>query len=768
MIAARTCEDDGPRSTNPLAADVTSGARRRRRGGRPQSRPILIGLVVLFSVISAWYLLDPDGGVVYVHGAAIGGCVVAMICGPLLRRDARPRRLYSMPALAGAFLLPTLLQPWIAWQLGPFQASDLMFLAAYSTFICWLMLLARFGASEHTWVSELDAGAAWVGVILALWTFVLGPIATSEELSTEGIWLFYPPLDLILLAFAAVLAIRLGRVPRALRAFVVASVLWLVADTGYALIGRAGVVGVPILEVVDLWAYLAFAVALCHPGLGEMTPPPREERRRRGNRVVVVGIVIAPVVLAIGVPNTGDADRFARTLLVLILLTLVFTRLAFTVRALAAAEKDTREWAIRDPLTGLLNRGALLEAADDRLARDAARGRATLLLFLDCDDFKRVNDTWGHQAGDTLLIDLAGRLRATLDPADDIARHGGDEFVVLASVTDRADGEARIEAVQRAFDAPLQILPDRRHHLTPSIGAAWSGRGDRLTTNTLLERADAAMYTAKQSGKGRAVFFDDTLAEHSRRRAEVGDRLEQVIADDPFHIDLQPVMGGPGYTRVLGWEALARWHDPELGAVPPEVFVSVAEDLGLVGLLGDLILRRACADIAARRELHGPDVWIAVNVSPTQVSEPAYADMVRAALGESGVPSSSLRLELTESVLTVDTVGVRAALEALQTSGVTICIDDFGTGYASLTTLLRWPVDCVKIDRSLVGSIDTDAAARTRLAAVMALVRSLDIAHMVAEGVETDAQARILAGLGCPAVQGWLYGRPAPSTSTRQ
>lgn len=227
---------------------------------------------------------------------------------------------------------------------------------------------------------------------------------------------------------------------------------------------------------------------------------------------------------------------------------------------------------------------------------------------------------------------------------------------------------------------------------------------------------------------------------------------------------LQPIRGGAGYGQTLAWEALARWHEPELGTVSPELFIGVAEELGLIGELGELVLRRACADLARiRRECpEAGDVAVSVNVSPAQLLDPGFGETVRRSAHEAGLPLDALWLEVTETMLVDTGPDVVGAISDLRREGVLFLIDDFGTGYASLSTLLRLPVDDVKLDRSLVARLGEEAAATRQLAAVIALVRSLGIENILAEGVETADQATILQHLGCPLAQGWHFGRPAP------
>ncbi|MDO5627727.1 MAG: EAL domain-containing protein [Mobilicoccus sp.] len=722
-------------------------------------RWIVVGLWVAALAVAAISVTASEETALLVDAVFTGGCLLAAGAGPLLMR-ATPINIWHVASIGMFTMAISVIGPWVAWSAGPFEFTDMFVLLGYMSYNAFLIMLVRHSMS-HMWVSILDTGAATNGAVLALWVLVVAPRAHSADTGALVIWSLYPILGLGTVGIIALLARRLGRIPAALAWLLVAALFWMGRDISLFIVGdtTSGAVML-VIEVLEIAPAVAMALGLCHPRLQEMTPKPRVARRNRWwDQAVAVVAILTPVVIATFVPNYSDADRFLRSGNVAILLGMLFGRLAYTMWALRSAEQETRERAVRDPLTGLLNRGALFAALEQRLARDRRSGQHTLVLFLDCDDFKRVNDTWGHRAGDTLLIDLARRLPRALRDEDLIARHGGDEFVVVSSVSDGASARAVAARVHAAFSEPLRILPDRTHQLSPSIGAAFAAPDEDCSGDALIGRADAAMYAAKRQGKGRVAFFDTVLAQEGRRRQEIGDRLGLLEAD-AVDIVLHPIMGGAGYTRLLGWEALARWNDPQLGEVSPEEFVPVAEGLGLAGAMGEIVLRRACAEVASARAAGAEAAFVAVDVSPTHLVEPGFADLVRGVLADAGVPPCALRLEITESVLASNTAPL-AVVEELRALGVRFCVDDFGSGYASLAALLRWPVDCVKLDPSLVRDIADHDPARRRLAAILTLVRSLDITDIVAEGVDTQAQVRVLADLECPALQGGLYAPPA-------
>lgn len=362
-------------------------------------------------------------------------------------------------------------------------------------------------------------------------------------------------------------------------------------------------------------------------------------------------LAASPAIPSTAIPTTGTTDTVVRTTLVAALLVLLIARLWRTLTALSGAEADSHHRATHDELTGLLNRAALVETLEI-LDRNAREQQSTAVLFFDCDDFKYVNDTWGHHAGDTLLRDIAARLPERLGPTHVLGRQGGDEFVVLAAVRDSSEAVALAHAVEAFFGEPLRILPGRVHTVTSSIGVAVVGPGRATTTEDLLGKAGLAMYEAEAEARNRCVVFDEDLAQRSRIRSAVGDRLEEAVRLDVFGLQLQPVMGGERYETIIGWEALARWRDEDLGNVPPGVFVPLAEQLGLIADLGEAVLRRACRDLARLRRSSGNEnLAVFVNESPAQLLRADFTDVARGALAEADLPGPCLRLEVTETLL---------------------------------------------------------------------------------------------------------------------
>ncbi|WP_226346902.1 putative bifunctional diguanylate cyclase/phosphodiesterase [Agilicoccus flavus] len=731
--------------------------------GRPSRRRVVLatGGFAAVVVAYAWFVADPVSAGAYAFLVVSVANVVAIMAGPVVHR-ARPRHVWNAQKAACAVLPLSFFSGLIPVRIGPLSILDILCFCAYLLLALWLSLLWRQVGGGSGAATFLDTAALTVGMALALWILVLGPLVGGSQLPAALVGVLYPTIDVLFLVLCVHLGLRLG--------FFSPSLIWLIGGLGcffaldvYTALSHTMSVTVqsPAVMAGYLFGLYGLAMSSTHPSVVTSTRRAAGRHRRDGRRTVLILVSITPAVLATAIPISGPADSMVRTGLVLLILVLLFVRLSKAMTALARAEAASHERATHDQLTGLLNRAALFEALTTRLGVDRDRDRATALLFLDCDDFKHVNDTWGHRAGDTLLVEIATRLPGVLGPADVLARHGGDEFVIVSSVGHPDEAEALAQRIRRAFDEPVRLLDGRVHTVTPSIGVAVAGPDDDASAEELIGRADVAMYEAKDRGRARYVVFDEELARRTRLRAAIGSRLREAIGEGRVGLKLQPIMSGPGYGTLVGWEALARWDDPVLGEVPPEHFVPVAEQLGLICDLGEVVLRAACRDLAnLRRELARDELVMSINVSPAQLLQPDFGGEVRRALDAAGLPPDSIWLEVTETLLVDEGPATRETLDGLRAAGVRIVIDDFGTGYASLATLLRLPVDCVKIDRSLVARLGSDDDAFRQLGAVLDLVRSLGIEAIVAEGVGDPAQVDALVALGCPMAQGWLFGRP--------
>ncbi len=412
--------------------------------------------------------------------------------------------------------------------------------------------------------------------------------------------------------------------------------------------------------------------------------------------------------------------------------------------------------AFHDPLTDLANRSLFLYQVGHALTRASRLGQAVTVLFLDLDNFKTVNDSLGHGAGDRLLVDAARRLMTCVRESDLIARLGGDEFAVLVEDADAVDDVLQIaERIAAALGRPF-MLGGKEVFVSASVGIARTIDGE--TSDELVRNADVAMYVAKSRGKGQHVFFEPRMHTAALERLVVEADLRQAIEREEFFLQYQPiVLLETG--EIIGAEALVRWCCRERGTVPPGVFIPIAEETGLISAIGRWVLKRACRTAQQWEQDRGHAMRITVNLSGRQLQEPDIVDDVRNALAESGLDPKRLVLELTESMLMQNTDLSMARLMALKELGVSLAIDDFGTGYSSLSYLQRYPIDILKIDKAFVDVIDKNGEGPVLASAIIALGETLRM-NTVAEGIETEEQRRELIQLGCELGQGYLFAPP--------
>ncbi|WP_305784274.1 putative bifunctional diguanylate cyclase/phosphodiesterase [Symbioplanes lichenis] len=724
-----------------------------------------LGAIVLGAAATVLYVLDVDDVVNAACFVFIGlGGVAAYLTGPR-RFGAEPRAAWLAISAAGVlFLAGALVRPFVTDR--PLTA-DALTLPGYLCLSVFFSLLVRArGAMErHAALDGLIvclAGGLASALLLAA-PAVAVPGRPFLESSLAGL---YPLLDVVLLALAVNLTFTARVWPPSLVLLLTSILMLMAGDVGYAIIGVDGqTYASPLLDVPFLVSYSLMAAASLHPsitevGHGDRYPVQAWSWRRM---LLVAPAVLTPfaLLLTVGqyptyrvlIGGTGAA-----------IVVLLLVRAVSAVRAQAEAQLHSEYQATHDPLTALPNRRMITSTVERLVAEVPATGSERVwVAFLDLDGFKWVNDSWGHDAGDQLVIEVATRLRAALHGVEEPARVGGDEFLITF-VGDERRALRLVDVIQGCFATAVPVL-DTEVVITASIGLAHApGGGDpALTAEALLRDADTAMYRSKAEGPGRSTVFDTSMHDKVRERIELEGALRAALAEHQLTVVYQPIVR-LGTGQPCGAEALVRWTHPERGPVPPMTFIPVAEEAGLIGALGTYVRTEALRRLAEWRAngTVGPDFYLSINVSPRQLSEATLARTVAAELRELGLPPEVVALEMTESVM-VDGDGVAArVLFELRELGVKLLVDDFGTGFSALGYLRRFPVTGVKIDRSFVSGLGEAGQDEEIVRAVVAMSRALGLT-IVAEGVETRAQRDALAAVGVTQGQGWLWGPGVPA-----
>ncbi|HWA71589.1 MAG TPA: EAL domain-containing protein [Polyangiaceae bacterium] len=429
-------------------------------------------------------------------------------------------------------------------------------------------------------------------------------------------------------------------------------------------------------------------------------------------------------------------------------------------------EAQLRDHALRDSLTGLPNRALLLERLEWLLASTKrSEGQRFAVLFLDLDDFKSINDSLGHLAGDRLLVDIAQRLQSCLGDADIIARLGGDEFsVIVPSVVHDGDALDVAKRIHEALRAPFTLDGDPVF-TSCSTGIVFSTSHHESAAD-LLRDADTAMYRAKLQGRARSAVFDSDMHAQAKERLRLDSTLRQALERNEFELHYQPLISLRS-NRPIGAEALIRWNHPERGRLAPARFLSVAEEVGLAIPISKWVLETACREAALWRSLGGEPLYVNVNVPPQHFKDPQFVELIESLLERYQLPASALGLELVESSLIEQQQATIQVLEQLQRLGVKTAIDDFGTGYSSLSYLKLFPLSVLKLDRGFIQGIPDDPHDTAITSAIITMAHGLGLT-VVAEGVESPAQAKFLRSQGCDVLQGFLLSRPLPAKECRR
>ena len=425
------------------------------------------------------------------------------------------------------------------------------------------------------------------------------------------------------------------------------------------------------------------------------------------------------------------------------------------IKARRSAELEARNLARHDPLTGLPNRRFFAEKLDDCIRRASDTQRVAVLM-LDLDGFKMVNDLHGHGVGDKALIEFSKRISAVLRVDALLARIGGDEFgIVMPKIESLDDPTNLARRIATAVGQPFEI-----GNATVDVGVGVGiaiAPNDGMNPEDLVRRADRALYRAKGDGRSSIRFFEPEMDAHVERRNQIERELRSAVTSNLIICHYQPLVSLEG-NRIIGFEALARWESKNLGSVRPDVFIPLAEEMGLIGVLGDQLLRRACADANE----WPTDLIMAFNVSAIQLRDPTFGLRVLAILGQSGFSPRRLEIEITESALVDNIVVAQGVIDDLRQAGVRITLDDFGTGYATLTQLLSFHLDKIKIDQSFVSGLAKDKDSLVIVRAILGLARGFGLTA-IAEGIEDAEQLACLKENGCAEGQGYLFSKAVPA-----
>ncbi len=647
----------------------------------------------------------------------------------------------------------------------PFPSpADAFYLGMYPLVITGLLLVVRRIRPGRDWAALLDAGIVTVGAFGVLGILVMDTYLQDATLSFGGqaISIAYPVMDVALIAVAmrVMSAVHLRHASLALMSAGLVSLM--IADTFYGVLNSAGTFETGgFADAFWLGFYILVGAAALHPAMGRPMQTVDENLSRfsrvRMALLCAVTLSLPTIDLIWGEPF----DKILTALLSMAMFLLVLARVVGLMSLVQRNELQARHDAMHDSLTGLANRVLFSE----RVAHSVSGNDPGVVsvLFVDLDDFKTINDSLGHRAGDDLLMAVAARLQTCVRDRDLVARLSGDEFAVLLdSAVDRQDAVAVAERLQDALRAPIEI-EGREVLVSASVGIAVENRADIARPEVLLQAADVAMYRAKSKGKGRFEIFEEAMYQEAIDRLDLKGDLQVALERAQLKLFYQPIVDMSD-ERITSVEALLRWQHPERGLVTPDTFIPLAEQTGLIVPIGRWVLREACSQVMRWRRDH-PDTaprGVSVNLSARQMYDPRLIEDVFDALADSGMEPSNLTLEITESMLIGESDQAMQVLERLRAMSVKIAIDDFGTGYSSLSYLRRFPVTSIKIDRSFVAEMQGSSTSEALVRAVIDLAHVLEL-DTVAEGIEERDQAATLSSLRCNLGQGYLFSRPLPA-----
>lgn len=692
---------------------------------------------------------------------AVGAVAVALLFRAARRQPVAARRAWLYIASAIAL-----------WVLGDFvwdgyavaglarpdvSIADALYLGAYALLTAGLFQMARARTGE-AWRDGIADGAIFaMAVAVVVWRFLVAPIAaTTSSWLTSAVWSAYPLADALMLGGVAWLVFSPGRRDRSAAWLLVALCTTLTVDFLYSYLPTVSAFDTGHLDPAYPVIYLMYAAAAL-TATSEVAEPVHAMNRMHAARFVLLGAALGSAAIVIVSSDSTASTRWVYLGFALVLCALIAHRFALAIRSREAIQAQLEYRSTHDDLTGAVNRVLLLDRIEYAIARTRRRpGESVAILYIDLDQFKSVNDNYGHDIGDELLREMSVRARGVLRSSDTFGRSGGDEFVALCEGISPVDALRVAERLIAAIAEPFRIN-NLTLNTSASIGVA-VGSGSSDSLDDLLRDADNAMYVAKRRGGNGFAVSDERLRGMFDARREMEEALLHATTTDELVLHLQPSVRA-GSETIASFEALLRWQRAGDTLLQPGEFIAIAEETGAIIPIGAWVLEQACRRLAswALDGIAAPA--ISVNVSALQFRNGALLRAIKQALARTGADPGRLVLEITESVLVRENDQVIEQLEQARRLGIRVAIDDFGTGYSGLSYLHRLPVDIIKLDRSLVSQLALDPSATIVCRAIIDLAHALGI-EIIAEGAETAADVERLVALQCDQIQGFVYARP--------
>ena len=730
---------------------------------------------------AAWSCLGAGivGSVVHVLGGAtnVGSVVygLALLAIVVSTVISATRHQLDRRILSGFFVIIAAIiigQLFSAASLGAVEhlVAEVAFFVVQITLVLGLLLVAQRRIGREPLGILADASILSLGAWLVVWIVVLRPLfdTVSNEpfvASVRGLTFSLSAVVLFLLV-----TLLLGDSDNSTVVWLASSAILssLIGDVLWAL-HEAEVIttSLAVRNAPYVMALFAACATLLHPGIRNLTAQGSYHAARpmAGRLVVVISGLVVPIAVFALTDAQDTRDRIVRTVSVLFLSSVVLLRVVIAVRANAQLQSRLIESAQTDALTGLANRSLMLEHVDTALRTAWRDNRQPTVLFIDVDRFKNINDSLGHAAGDDVLIAVATRLRLILPTHCVVGRIAGDEFVVLDPQTN-GPNESMVLAdrVLESFHEPL-ALRQGDVFVSASIGVSTYRPSVTNSADDLLRHADTAMYRAKESGRNCVAIFDESMLASVTQRLAVETALYRALERRELRLVHQPIID-VGLGEVVGFEALMRWDRDDGSSISPAEFIPIAEETGTIVPIGAWALLEALTHLGEwiASGVCPRDATMAVNVSPRQLSDPNFVNLVSEALTRAHIPARQLWLEVTEGVMISQPDQALDALTKLCDLGVRVAIDDFGTGYSSLSLLQKFPIHCLKIDRSFISGVADNADARSLVRTIIAMCESMGL-DIVAEGVESVRQLQVLGEMRCAKAQGYLISHPVPPES---